>query len=46
MKYIIGNYAHISIAAENLTDSYYRSFASAISAPGRNFSVSLIANLE
>ena len=30
---------------QNIFDEHYREFASGISAPGRNFSVSLVANL-
>lgn len=46
IKYQLGNFTHISIAGENLLDTYYRSFASVISGPGRNISVSLTANLK
>ncbi len=40
-----GNHAvRIQIAAENILDSYYRTFASGISAPGRNFTATVRYN--
>lgn len=36
-RYSINNHFHIQFAVENILDSYYKTFASGVSAPGRNF---------
>ena len=40
-SYQFGKYIRLGLALENITDLHYRVFASGISAPGRNFVVSL-----
>ncbi|OSZ79328.1 hypothetical protein CAP35_14035 [Chitinophagaceae bacterium IBVUCB1] len=45
MGYNINPYMGIQIALENIMDSHYRQFASGISAPGRNFVVTLRGKL-
>ena len=44
-KYDINRYASIQFAVENITDKFYRVFASGLSAPGRNFVVTLRGKL-
>ena len=43
--YEINKYAAIQFAVENIADKYYRVFASGLSAPGRNFVITLRAKL-
>jgi len=40
-QYYINNQLELSLSAENLLDKHYRQFASGVSAPGRNFVVSV-----
>ena len=40
-KYDINKHAAIQFAIENITDKFYRVFASGLSAPGRNFVITL-----
>ncbi len=42
--YQITNYLAVSAGLENITDQRYRPYSSGISAPGRNFILSLRAN--
>ena len=44
-KYDINKHAAIQFAVENITDKFYRVFASGLSAPGRNFVVTLRGKL-
>ncbi|MEO6221185.1 MAG: TonB-dependent receptor, partial [Ginsengibacter sp.] len=44
-KYSINKYAAIQLALENITDKFYRVFASGLSAAGRNLVVTLRGNL-
>ena len=44
-EYHINKYAAIQFAVENIFDKYYRVFASGLSAPGRNFVITLRARL-
>ena len=44
-EYNINRYAAIQFAVENIFDKYYRVFASGLSAPGRNFVITLRARL-
>ena len=44
-KYDINKYAALQFAVENITDKFYRVFASGLSAPGRNFVVTLRGKL-
>ena len=43
--YKIGKHLGVQVAVENMLDQSYRCFASGISAPGRNFVISLRGNL-
>lgn len=43
--YQINEYMGIQLALENIMDSHYRQFASGISAPGRNFVITVRGNL-
>ncbi len=43
--YSINKYATVQFAVENIFDKYYRVFASGLSAPGRNFVITLRAKL-
>jgi hemoglobin/transferrin/lactoferrin receptor protein len=43
-SYKINEYFSINLAVENIMDIHYRNFASTISAPGRNFILSLRGN--
>ncbi len=45
IRYDINNHAAIQFAIENIADKFYRVFASALSAPGRNFVVTLRGQL-
>jgi hypothetical protein len=42
----LGKYVMLQAAVENIADLHYRQFASGISAAGRNFSVTLRADLR
>ncbi len=44
-SYTINKHATVQVAIENIFDKYYRVFASGLSAPGRNFSITLRGNL-
>ncbi len=44
-EYNINKYAAVQFAVENIFDKYYRVFASGLSAPGRNFVITLRAKL-
>jgi hemoglobin/transferrin/lactoferrin receptor protein len=44
LNYVFNKYASIQVACENILDHNYRNFASNISAPGRNFIVTLRGN--
>jgi hemoglobin/transferrin/lactoferrin receptor protein len=44
VNYVFNKYASIQVACENILDHNYRNFASNISAPGRNFIVTLRGN--
>ncbi len=44
VNYIFNKYASIQVACENILDQNYRNYASNISAPGRNFIVTLRGN--
>ena len=44
-KYDINKHAAIQFAVENITDKFYRVFASGLSAPGRNFVITLRCKL-
>jgi len=44
-SYEINKHASIQFAAENIFDTFYRVFASGLSAPGRNFVITLRAKL-
>ena len=44
-KYDINKHAAIQFAVENITDKFYRVFASGLSAPGRNFVITLRGKL-
>ena len=44
-EYNINKYAAVQFAVENIFDKYYRVFASGLSAPGRNFVITLRARL-
>lgn len=43
--YQINQYMGVQVALENIMDSHYRQFASGISAPGRNFVITIRGNL-
>lgn len=44
LHYKINNYLEMNTALENILDHHYRTYSSGISAPGRNFIISLKAN--
>jgi hemoglobin/transferrin/lactoferrin receptor protein len=44
VNYVFNKYASIQVACENILDQNYRNYASNISAPGRNFIVTLRGN--
>lgn len=44
-KYDINNHAAIQLAVENITDKFYRVFASGLSAPSRNFVITVRGKL-
>ncbi len=44
-SYTINKYAMVQLALENIFDKYYRVFASGLSAPGRNFVITLRGSL-
>jgi hemoglobin/transferrin/lactoferrin receptor protein len=44
VNYVFNKYASLQVACENILDHNYRNFASNISAPGRNFIVTLRGN--
>ncbi len=44
LHYQINNYLSVNSALENILDHHYRTYSSGISAPGRNFVISLRAN--
>ena len=44
VNYVFNKYASIQLACENILDQNYRNYASNISAPGRNFIVTLRGN--
>ncbi len=44
-SYFVNKYFAVNAGVENIADKLYRPFASGISAPGRNFIISLRANL-
>jgi hemoglobin/transferrin/lactoferrin receptor protein len=44
LAYFINEYISLNAGVENITDVLYRPFASGISAPGRNFIVTLRGN--
>jgi hemoglobin/transferrin/lactoferrin receptor protein len=44
MNYAFNKYASLQVACENILDQNYRNYASNISAPGRNFIVTLRGN--
>ena len=43
-SYIVSNNFSVQARVNNLFDEHYREFASGVSAPGRNLSVSFVAN--